>query len=283
MTDAAPLFNPARGREITVVGIDGAGKSTLATRLHQALNDAGHAAILIGKHSTDVPMDPELSAYVDRLNALVYRRDARVAQACGDHYWLLALASWYTLQDKLVIQPALAAGTHVILDNAHHKILARYAVNPDVSTRLAEQVFAHLTEPDLVFFLHIGARDALARKGAFTSLETGHSGGGDEDFIRYQDTVLDQLREQEQRGGWLSMDVTDLDRDAGLQDRRRRAGRPPATSPSDPARTHHEERTMPGPDRPAASTCATASPGRAETPVSCSPRCPAGRWSTPRS
>ncbi|MBF6295626.1 AAA family ATPase [Nocardia farcinica] len=200
--------------QITVVGIDGAGKSTLATRLHQALNEAGHETILIGKHSTEVPMDAELSAYVDRLNALVYRRDARVAQACGDHYWLLALAAWYTLQDKLVIQPALAAGTHVILDNAHHKILARYAVNPDVSTSLAEQVFAHLTEPDLVFFLRISARDALARKGEFSSLETGHSGGADEDFIRYQDTVLAKLREHEQRGGWLSMDVTDMDRDA---------------------------------------------------------------------
>jgi thymidylate kinase len=214
VTNAAHPHTPERGREITVVGIDGAGKSTLAARLHQALNDAGHDTILVGKHSTEVPMDPELSAYVDHLNALVYRRDARVAQACGDHYWLLALAAWYTLQDKLVIQPALAAGTYVILDNAHHKILARYAVNPDVSTDLAEQVFAHLTEPDLVYFLRIGARDALTRKGEFSSLETGHSGGDDEDFIRYQDVVLATLRKHEQRGGWVSLDVTNMDRDA---------------------------------------------------------------------
>ena len=213
MTAEAHPAGPPRGREITVTGIDGAGKSTLAARLHEALNEAGHPTILIGKHSTEVSMDEELSAYVDRLNALVYRRDARVAQACGDHYWLLALAAWYTLQDTLVIQPALAAGTHVVLDNAHHKILARYAVNPGVSTTLAEQVFAHLTEPDLVIFLRIGAREALRRKGAFTSLETGHSGEGEEDFIRYQDTVLTRLREQEQRGGWLSMNVTDMDRD----------------------------------------------------------------------
>ncbi|MFJ8752176.1 dTMP kinase [Streptomyces sp. NPDC102441] len=203
-----------RGREITVTGIDGAGKSTLAARLHQVLNDAGQPAILVGKHSTEVPMDEELSVYLDRLNALVYRRDARIAQACGDHYWLLALAAWYTLQDQMMIKPALAAGTHVILDNAHHKILARYAVNPDVPTRLAEQVFAHLTEPDLVIFLRIGAREALARKGSFSSLETGHSGDGDQDFIRYQDTVLTQLRAYERRDDWLSIDVTDMDRDA---------------------------------------------------------------------
>lgn len=212
MTAKAPTTT-AVGQLITFVGGDGAGKSTLAARLHQALNDAGHTAVLVGKHSSDVPRDPELSAYLDRFNELVYRRDARVAQACGDHYWLLALASWYALQDRLVIQPALAAGTHVVLDNAHHKILARYAVNPEVSTRLSEQVFAHLKEPDLVFFLDIGAREALARKGSFTSLEAGHFGGDDEDFIRYQDTVLDQMREQAERGAWLSLDVAQMDRD----------------------------------------------------------------------
>src|SRR5687767_13914325 len=76
MTVEAHDTSPARGRLITVTGIDGAGKSTLAARLHQALNDARHPAILVGKHSTDVPMDPGLSAYVDRLNELVYRRDA---------------------------------------------------------------------------------------------------------------------------------------------------------------------------------------------------------------
>lgn len=212
MTTSTPDI-PRRGRLITFVGGDGAGKSTLAARLHQALSDAGKAAILVGKHTTDVPAGPELSAYLDRLNELVYRRDTDVAKACGDHYWLLALASWYTLQDQLVVQPALAAGTHVILDNAHHKIAARYAVNSEVSTSLAEQVFAHLTEPDAVFFLDIGAREALARKCSFTSLEAGHSGTDAEDFIRYQDTVLHQLREQATRGAWLRLNAASMDRD----------------------------------------------------------------------
>ncbi|MFJ2218365.1 dTMP kinase [Streptomyces sp. NPDC101062] len=206
----------ARGRQITFAGGDGSGKSTLAARLYQALDDAGHPAILVGKNSTTIPMDEELSAYVDRLNALVYRRDARVARECGDHYWLLALAAWYTLQDKLVIQPALAAGTHVVLDNGHHKIFARYAVNSQVPTALAEQVFAHLTEPDVVFFLKIGAREALARRRSFTSLEAGHAGNRDEDFIRYQDSVLAELCARQQRYGWLPIDVTGRDQTAVL-------------------------------------------------------------------
>ncbi|WP_327268062.1 thymidylate kinase [Streptomyces sp. NBC_01218] len=211
MTTRSPAARPT-GRLITFVGGDGAGKSTLATRLHQALNNAGHEALLIGKHSTQTAA-PELTAYLDRLNELVYRRDPGVAKACGDHYWLLALTSWYSLQDQLLVRPALTAGTHVILDNSPHKIAARYAANPNVSDRLTQQVFAHLTAPDLVFFLDIGAREALARKGSFTSLETGHSGGGDEDFIAYQETVLDHMREQASHGGWEWLDVAGMDRD----------------------------------------------------------------------
>jgi dTMP kinase len=101
----------------------------------------------------------------------------------------------------------------VVLDNAHRKFLARYAVNPQVPTRLAEQVLGHLTEPDLVFFLDIDAREALVRKGSFISLEASHAGGSDEDFIRYQDSVLDQMRDQATRGRRLRLGFAEMDRD----------------------------------------------------------------------
>lgn len=212
MTVPSPAQDTPAARLIAITGIDGAGKSTLAARLHHDLNAAGHTAILVGKHTTDVPDDPDLSAYIYAVNAAVYRRSADVARLCGDRYWLLALAAWYSLQDKLVIQPALNDGVTVILDNTHHKILARYAVNPDIPAGLPEQVFAHLTEPDMVLFLRISGTEALRRKGEFTSLETGHAGSADADFIAYQDLVLDQLNALADRDRWHSLDVADMDR-----------------------------------------------------------------------
>ncbi|MBL7489737.1 thymidylate kinase [Frankia sp. AgB1.9] len=201
---------PSAGRLITVAGIDGAGKSTLAAALHSALNNAGHDAVLIGKHTTEVPADAALSAYLDSLNAIVYRRDQTVGAACGEHYWLFALAAWYSLQDRLVIQPALKAGTHVILDNSHHKIIARYAANPSVPPGLARQVFAHLTSADLVLFLRISPGEALRRKGGFTPLEAGRTGHTGDAFVSYQDDVSARLREQAGQEGWVPIDVTGL-------------------------------------------------------------------------
>nr|MDT0658729.1 dTMP kinase [Micromonospora sp. DSM 115978] len=190
-----------------MTGIDGAGKSTLAASLHGAYKDAGHDAILIGKRTVDVPSSTTLSQYLDAVNAVVYRRDASVGQASGDRYWLLALAAWYTLQDQLVIRPALQAGVHVILDNTYHKILARYCVNPDVPTDLARQVFAGLTEPDVVVFLHLPADEALRRKQQFTPLEAGRTGAEDEHFIAYQDQVTEALLVLANRA-WVSIDVS---------------------------------------------------------------------------
>lgn len=207
-----------RGRLVAVAGIDGAGKSTLAAALCEALKDAGHEAILVGKSTVDVPSNAEFSQYLDAVNAVVYRRTASVGQACGDHYWLFALAAWYSLQDRLVIQPALRAGTHVILDNAHQKILARFAVNPEVPTDVARQVFAHLTTPDLVLFLRVTAEEALRRKREFTQLEAGRTGPSQGHFVSYQDKVTEELSRQQAGETWASIDVTARDPGAVLGD-----------------------------------------------------------------
>ncbi|WP_326549980.1 dTMP kinase [Micromonospora sp. NBC_01813] len=196
-----------RGKLIAVTGIDGAGKSTLAASLHEAYKDAGHEALLIGKRTVDVPSSRSLSQYLDAVNAVVYRRDASVGQASGDRYWLFALAAWYTLQDQLVIRPALQTGVNVILDNTYHKILARYSVNPEVPTDLARQVFADLTRPDVVVFLHLPADEALRRKQQFTPLEAGRTGAEDEHFIAYQDHVTQALLALADES-WASIDVS---------------------------------------------------------------------------
>lgn len=198
-----------RGALIAITGIDGAGKSTLAAALHQELVTAGHDVVFVGKHTIDVPSDAALSRYLDSLNAVVYRRPAEVAAACGDRYWLLALGAWYTLQDRLVVGPALAAGATVIIDNTHHKIAARYAVNPELLTALVPAIFSDITPADLVLLLDVDPKEALRRKGNFTSLEAGHSGSAEQDFVAYQAQVTQALYRQRTTSTWATIEVTD--------------------------------------------------------------------------
>jgi thymidylate kinase len=198
---------PQRGKLIAVAGIDGAGKSTLAAALRTTLTNMGHETILAGKQTVDVPSDEDLSQYLDAVNAVVYRRKASVGQACGDHYWLFALAAWHSLQDRHIIRPALQAGIHVILDNSHHKTLARYTLSREMTDGLAAQAFAHLSSPDVILFLRIPSQDALRRKRTFTPLEAGHAGPSAEHFIAYQNKVADDLSRQASQI-WESIDVT---------------------------------------------------------------------------
>ena len=48
------------------------------------------------KHTTEIPMSVDLSEYAGSLNAFVYLRKANASAACGDYYWLFALAAWYS-------------------------------------------------------------------------------------------------------------------------------------------------------------------------------------------
>ncbi|HEY6797074.1 MAG TPA: hypothetical protein VI248_20570, partial [Kineosporiaceae bacterium] len=194
--------DPERGRLITLVGIDGAGKTTLATSLHRHLTGTGRRALLVNKHTVTGPDDPQVRRYLDAVNAVVYRDRPANGQVCGDTYWLLALAAWYALQDALVVRPALDDGIHVLLDNSPHKIIARYRSHPCIATELVENVFADLPAPDVVLHLRITPARALDRKGSFTELETGRTGTAGQDFVSYQQGVADDLDAQSQAPHW---------------------------------------------------------------------------------
>ena len=197
------------GHLVALEGIDGAGKSTLASSLVKTLNDNGLPSVLVDKHTTSVPGSEDLSEYLDQVNAVIYRRKPSVGPACGDHYWLFALAAWYALLDRLLIRPALGRGEVVVMDNAYSKIVARYAASGEIPNELVEGVFGHLRPPDLVLFLDLPPAEALRRKGEFTSLEAGHSGTAASDFVDYQERVTNEFRSLMSSGPWEHIAVLD--------------------------------------------------------------------------
>jgi dTMP kinase len=94
----------ARGRLITIEGIDGAGKSTLAAGLMDALSQRGVTATLL--------REPGGVRTAERIRDLVQDPDATI----GDRAEALLYAAARAQLVEEALEPLLAAGTLVVLD-----------------------------------------------------------------------------------------------------------------------------------------------------------------------
>ena len=143
-----------RGRLITIEGIDGAGKSTLAASLHAALSRKRRVELL------REPGGVELS---ERIRSLVQdpglRCDAR-AEA------LLYAAARAQLVDER-LRPWLDAGTWVLLDRFTDSSLAYQGAGRDLGTAQIAKLNDFATaglKPDRTLLLRIDAITARARQ-----------------------------------------------------------------------------------------------------------------------
>lgn len=202
------MRNILPGKLIVVEGIDGAGKSTLLANLEATVG----AEVLLRRvtKSTVAGALPSLTGHLTRLNDLLYKREDGVGALLGERYWLFAMASWYTALYEQVIQPSLADGVHVLLDNSPYKLVARMLVGSDVDADLLRACYAGLREPDLTVLLDVSPEVALARKQGHSTLEAGHD-TSENAFVRYQNSIRQQLLGMAGQRGWLVVDAAGTD------------------------------------------------------------------------
>lgn len=146
-----------RGRLITIEGIDGAGKTTLAAALAQALRDRG-IDLLALREPGGVPL-------AERIRALVvdpaHQVDAR-AEAL-----LYAAARAQLVADLL--EPALAAGRWVLLDRFTDSSLAYQGAGRELGIEPIADLNRFATRglaPDRTLLLALDPADGRARRAA---------------------------------------------------------------------------------------------------------------------
>jgi dTMP kinase len=144
-----------RGRLITIEGLDGAGKTTLAEGLVRALRESGHAVELLRE-----PGGVELS---ERIRALVKDPVLRVdprAEAL-----LYAAARAQLVAER--VQPLLAAGTWVVLDRFVDSSLAYQGAGRALGIDAVRAINAFATgglAPDRTLLLRADASTRAARQ-----------------------------------------------------------------------------------------------------------------------
>jgi dTMP kinase len=171
-----------RGRLITIEGLDGTGKTTLADALAAALRAEGRDVALLRE-----PGGVELS---ERIRALVKDPALEVDPRAEALLYAAARAQLVAAR----IEPALAAGTWVVLDRFVDSSLAYQGIGRGLGVDEVLELNLHATHgllPDATVLLLLDADTAAVRAGESDRLER----EGD-DFRRSVDAAYRELAER---------------------------------------------------------------------------------------
>jgi dTMP kinase len=144
----------AGGSLITIEGLDGAGKSTLARALHAAIAATGHSVELLRE-----PGGVDLS---ERIRALV--KDPALNVSARTEALLYAAARAQLVEER--VRPLLEAGTTVLLDRYVDSSLAYQGAARELGVEHVRQINRFATgalEPDRTLLLRIAPAARRAR------------------------------------------------------------------------------------------------------------------------
>jgi dTMP kinase len=177
----------ARGRLITIEGLDGAGKSTLAHALHEAIAARGLPVVLLRE-----PGGVELS---ERIRALV--KDPALAVSPRAEALLYAAARAQLVAERL--QPLLHDGRLVLLDRFVDSSLAYQGAGRGLGVQQVRTINLFATgpiEPDRTLLLRISPAAGRARQHE-RALEPDRLEREDESFFTSIAAAYDELARDE--------------------------------------------------------------------------------------
>lgn len=199
------------GRLLVVEGIDGAGKSTVAAALCDALADAGEDAVLLSRATAPSLARGYAADHLSSLATLIwgYPPEARTSEL-GFAHWSRLLGAWFAAVDEVCVAPAVARGNVVVADGWCYKFVARFALNHGLAAAAA--AFAEPSVPTQVVLLDIGPAAAAARRPRPKATEAGEWTTGPDGqpvgFVTYQTQVSAVLDTLARDRGWRTIDAS---------------------------------------------------------------------------
>ncbi|WP_327073227.1 thymidylate kinase [Kitasatospora purpeofusca] len=190
---------------IALEGPDGAGKTTLATTVADALAHLGLRHIDRRQVSTSSKYATTLMEPLARM--LWHSGDA---PDLSDNFWAHLQASWFTAHGEQVITPALTAGP-VLVDGWYFKLASRLT-GQGWSTNEITHLFSRVRRPDHTVLLDVDPVLLWERKAhQLRPAELGMHGTyptlGRDSFLDYQQRGLQCLRDMAAADGWHVLTV----------------------------------------------------------------------------
>ncbi|SRR6266568_124088 len=184
-------------------GIDGAGKTTTAPLVAEALRLRGHSATSTTKRESIIE-DPFAREQVEALAARLWGvpHDSRM-NSVGTLHWVYLNAAFFTATHFALCEQ-LGQSEIVVMDNWINKFAARIIAAGELPYERVLEFLKTIPQPDIVVMLDVEPARAVSRKSAGASdAERGSLHGGRPDFAAYQGVVRNNLLSMAHRFGWV--------------------------------------------------------------------------------
>lgn len=145
-----------RGKFITFEGGEGAGKTTLISRLKKALSDAGH--------TVTTTVEPGGVRFGEMIRQWVLHRDPTIAVGARAEMLLFLSARLQNIEEKIL--PSLERGEIVLCDRFNDSTIAYQGGARGLGVEWVQHLCDHLFQgvgPDLTFFLDLDPVEGMKR------------------------------------------------------------------------------------------------------------------------
>ncbi|RUV86808.1 hypothetical protein EOA88_15000 [Mesorhizobium sp. M5C.F.Ca.IN.020.14.1.1] len=202
------MLNGPRGFFVTIEGIDGAGKSTLADTIEASGMIAGRPVHVVRKDSSCG--DGYIASHARGLKNILWGEQSEQHRAAiSDMHWLWLASSWFALIEQIEIEPRLNAGFVVVTDSWFYKILARFLLKAPLVAEQAITIARALRRPECTILLDVCPEVAAARKQVFGYSECGNFDGlrgrNRGNFVKYQSAVRASYLRLADENQWIKV------------------------------------------------------------------------------
>lgn len=194
---------------VALEGIDGAGKSTVATRLPARLEAAGHGPVELWRKKDHDVADPALRAHLHALHDLLWGDPAGEPDqdVLGTRHYLFLHAAWFAAVTSLRVGPLRADRRSAVVDGWYYRSVVKAVLRAGVPEAWALSLFEDGDAPDVVVLLDVDPGVAWRRRGGvFSASELGRwdgqAGDAEHAFRTYQTQVRRLLLDMAGRAGW---------------------------------------------------------------------------------